>query len=168
MGLAKILVVEDEGIVATDIETSLIELGYIVPAITDSGERAIRKTEELRPDLVLMDVMLIGNMDGIEAGEYIRTHFNIPVVYLTAYLDRTILQRAKLTEPFGYILKPFDSRELEPTIEIALYRHQLEVAMRRVLEKEEELKELKSCFTSMISHKFRSQLSSISANTQLL
>ncbi len=168
MELTKILVVEDEGIVAADIENSLLDLGYAVSAITNSGERAIEKARELLPDLVLMDVMLMGKLDGIDAGEHIRTHFDIPVVYLTAYSDRVTLQRAKLTEPFGYILKPFEARELAPAIEIALYRHQLEVAMRRVLDKEKELKDLKSCFVSTIADEFRSQLSSISASTELL
>ena len=168
MGPTKILVVEDEGIVAADIENSLLDLGYAVSAITNSGERAIEKARELLPDLVLMDIMLMGKLDGIDAGEHIRTHFDIPVVYLTAYSDRVTLQRAKLTEPFGYILKPFEARELAPTIEIALYRHQLEVAMRRVLDKEKELKTLKSCFVSTIADEFRSQLCSISASTELL
>ena len=126
----RILVVEDESIVALDIKAQLECLGYVVPAVVNSGEKAIHKTAEIRPDLVLMDIKLKGEMDGIEAAEVIRARLDIPVIYLTAYADYATLQRAKITEPYGYLLKPFEERELHSTIEMALYRHEMERKLR--------------------------------------
>ncbi|MEW6714733.1 MAG: PAS domain S-box protein [Nitrospirota bacterium] len=123
---ARIMVVEDESIVAEDIKTSLENMGYIVPAVVSTGAEAIQKASELKPDLVLMDIMLKENMNGITAAGQIRSLFNVPVIYLTAYVDDETLERAKLTEPFGYITKPFDDRELKGTIEIALYKSRME------------------------------------------
>jgi PAS domain S-box-containing protein len=122
---AKILVVEDENIVAKDIQNTLKALGYTVTAVVASGEEAIQKAGETQPDLVLMDIMLKGYQDGVEAARQIFARFNIPVVYLTAYTDETTLQRAKITEPYGYILKPFEERELHIAIEMAIYKHKM-------------------------------------------
>ena len=119
---AKILVVEDEFIVARDIQSMLESLGYC-SALAVSAEEAVRKAGELRPDLILMDIVLKGHADGITAADRIRTELDIPVIYLTAYADETTLHRAKLTEPSGYIVKPFDEREIQIAIELALYRH---------------------------------------------
>ena len=126
MSQVRILVVEDESVVAKDIQWSLKSLGYSICAWASSGEEALEKVEALKPDLVLMDIVLKGSVDGVEAAERIRTTFDIPVVYLTAYADEHTLQRAKVTEPFGYILKPFEERELHTTIEVALYKHKME------------------------------------------
>ena len=126
MSEKKILIVEDEIITAKDIKESLQDMGYTVIAVVSSGEEAIKKINEDNPDLVLMDIMLQGEMDGIETAKQIRSHFNIPVVYLTAYSDKEILERAKITEPFGYIIKPFNERELNTNIEIAIYKHDME------------------------------------------
>lgn len=123
---AKILVVEDESIVAEDIKTSLEKMGYTVPAVCSTGAEAIQKASDLKPDLVLMDIMLKEKMNGIAAAGQIRSLFNVPVIYLTAYVDDDTLERAKLTEPFGYITKPFDDRELKGAIEIALYKSGME------------------------------------------
>lgn len=123
---SKILIVEDESIVALNIKNRLEGLGYAVVATISSGESAIEAAAKNRPDLVLMDIKLKGKIDGIEAAGQIRSRFQIPVVYLTAYTDNETLNRAKLTEPYGYILKPFESRDLCTTIEIALYKHQME------------------------------------------
>jgi PAS domain S-box-containing protein len=125
-----ILLVEDENIVALELADTLQNLGYSVSAIASSGEQAITSAEETHPDLVLMDIRLKGHIDGIEAAEQIRARLDIPVVYLTAYADDTTLGRAKLTEPFGYLLKPFEQRELHSTIEIALYRHRMQKELR--------------------------------------
>jgi PAS domain S-box-containing protein len=127
---AKVLIVEDEGIVAFDIQSRLERLGYSVVGNISSGEEAIATVVETSPDLVLMDIKLEGNIDGIEAAAQIRDHFQIPIVYLTAYTDDETLNRAKLTEPYGYILKPFESRDLGATIEVALYKHQMERKLR--------------------------------------
>jgi CheY-like chemotaxis protein len=133
MARAQVLVVEDEGIVARDLQNSLTRLGYAVPAIASSGEESLQRVEATPPDVVMMDIKLKGMMDGIEAAEQIRARFNIPVIYLTAYADETTLQRAKVTEPFGYILKPFEERELHTIIEITLYRHRMEMERERLL-----------------------------------
>jgi len=130
MEKAKILVVEDEAIVAMDIRNRLLNLGHTVPAFTVTGSDALDKTAELHPDLVLMDIQLGGGMDGVETAAHIHRRFHVPVVYLTANSDENTLQRAKLTEPFGYILKPFSERELETTIEMALHRHRGEVKLK--------------------------------------
>lgn len=126
----KILVVEDEKIVAMDIKHRLITLGYSVPAVVTSGEESIEKTAEIQPDLVLMDIVLKEKMNGTEAAQQIRDSFDIPVVYLTAYANEKTLGRAKLTEPFGYILKPFEDRELHSTIEVALHKHKMEMKLK--------------------------------------
>ena len=128
--MSKILIVEDEGIVAKDIQNILKTLGYTVVGISSSSEDAIKKTDEMRPDLVLMDIVLDGNADGIETAKQIRNRFNIPIIYLTAFADEKTLQRAKITEPYGYILKPFQERELQITIEMGLYKHRIEKKLK--------------------------------------
>lgn len=134
MSNPKILVVEDEGIVAIDIQICLESLGYTVTAIADTGELAIKKAKETYPDLVLMDIRLKGKMDGIEAARKITEDLDIPIIYLTAYADRTTLERAKITGPFGYILKPFEERELHTAIEIAFYKYQMEKQLKQNVE----------------------------------
>jgi PAS domain S-box-containing protein len=130
MSEAKIMIVEDEAITGMDIRRSLTEMGYSVCAIATTGELAIRKAGELHPDLILMDIMLAGKMSGIEAAEKILQEYRIPVVYLTAYSDDKFLSRAKVTEPFGYILKPFRELELKTTIEMALYKYAMDETLR--------------------------------------
>ena len=127
----RILVVEDEGIISLDIQNMLKRLGYDVPTTASSGEEAIKKTEQIKPDLVLMDIVLKGETDGVEAAEQIRKRFDIPVIYLTAHADNEILERAKITEPFGYILKPIEEKELYTNIEIAFYKHKIESRLKK-------------------------------------
>lgn len=126
MSSPQILIVEDEGIVAADIEERLIHLGYEVTATVSSGEEAIQKIPLLTPDLVLMDIILQGEKDGIETATEIRERFEIPVVFLTAHADEGTLKRAKVAEPFAYILKPFEEKELQTAVEMALYKHKME------------------------------------------
>ncbi len=126
----QILIVEDEVIVAKNIQNRLEGLGYSVPAIISSGEEAIEKTKEIQPDLVLMDVKLEGKMDGVVAADQIRKQFNIPIIYLTAYGDVQTLDRIKLTEPYGCIIKPFDLNDLQRNIEIALHKNKMEKKLR--------------------------------------
>jgi len=119
-----IFIVEDESIVAKDIQNSLTKLGYNVVGSANNGKDAIEKITELRPDLVLMDIMIKGSITGIEVSEKIKEKMNIPVIFLTAYADEGTLSRAKITEPYGYILKPFKEIDLHSTIEMAVYKHQ--------------------------------------------
>ncbi|MBN1938525.1 MAG: response regulator [Candidatus Aminicenantes bacterium] len=126
----QILIVEDESLVAKDIVNMVRGLGYSVPAVVSTGEEAIVIAEKTRPDIILMDIVLKGRIDGIEAAQHIWENFSLPVVYLTAYADEATLQRAKVTEPFGYILKPFDERELQTTIEMAFFKAQMEKKLR--------------------------------------
>lgn len=127
---ARILVVEDDHIIATIIRKNLNRLGFSVSDVVASGEEAIRKAEDQHLDLVLMDIQLKGDMDGVEAAEQIRTRFDIPVVYLTAHDDAETLKRAKVTEPFGYILKPLERGDLRIAIEIALHKHEMEKRLK--------------------------------------
>ena len=127
----QIMIVEDESIVAEDMKAMLEGFGYNVPTVAFSGEEAVKKAFDTHPDLVLMDIVLNGQMSGVEAVERIRSRCNIPVVYVTAYADEKTVRRAKATEPYGYILKPFDARELQTAIEIALYKHQMEKTAAR-------------------------------------
>ncbi len=150
MNKTTVLIVEDEAIVAADLAGKLGQLGYEVVGTAASGEEAVEMACRLRPDVVLMDIRLRGSMDGIEAAEAIRGRHDVPVIYLTAHSDAATLERAKLTGPFGYILKPFEERELSTTIEMALYKHQSDRQLRkshdelemRIEERTRELKEL--------------------------
>jgi len=126
MNIANILVVEDEAIVAANIEMRLQSLGYSVPAIVDSGADALTVIDTVHPDLVLMDIRIAGPIDGVVTAEIIRARYAIPVIYLTAYTDAETLQRARRTEPYGYIHKPFEVGELRTAIELALYKHSIE------------------------------------------
>jgi two-component system, response regulator PdtaR len=123
---ARILVVEDEAIVAADIQDRLKSLGYDVIGPFDNGREAVEKTIELRPDVVLMDIMLKGDMMGTEAAEQIRREAGIPVIYLTANSNDSIFMKARETEPFGFILKPFEEPALRANIEIAIYKRRME------------------------------------------
>jgi hypothetical protein len=124
--VASILVAEDEAIVAMDIKTRLERFGYEVKVVVASGEDAICQAEALRPDLVLMDIMLQGSIDGITAAEWISQNLSVPVVFLTAYAEAMMIKRAKALGPYGYLLKPFDERQLHIGIEMALEKHRQE------------------------------------------
>ena len=175
MNPIKILVVEDEVIVAEDIGFRLKKLGYIVIATVASGEEAIEKIAENRPDLVLMDIVLKGDMDGVTAAEKIRNRVDIPTVFLTAYADDQTLQRAKLTNPFGYIIKPFQQNDLRVAIEIALHRHEIETKMQETLKASEAAKESveekshrQNQYISMAAHELRNPLNAILISAELL
>lgn len=127
----KILVVEDESIVAKDIQATLIRLGYDVPAVASSAQVAFTKLEEIKPDLVFLDIRLKGDLDGIHISEHIKKTYDIPVIFLTSYVDKSTLDRAKVTEPYGYLVKPFNENDLRTTIETALYKFQKDQAVRQ-------------------------------------
>jgi diguanylate cyclase (GGDEF)-like protein/PAS domain S-box-containing protein len=157
MTKARILIVEDEQIVAMDIQNTLESNGFIVVGQTDNGEDAILRTMELKPDLILMDINLKGELDGIESAIQIRAQFDLPVIFLTAYGNPTIVERARLAEPFGYIFKPFEERELISNIQMALYKHEMERKVR-----ESEIK-----FRALIEHG-RDNISLLSTDGKLL
>ncbi len=175
MNPTKVLVVEDEVIVAQDIAGRLKKLGYIVTATVASGEEAIEKAAENRPDIVLMDIVLKGEMDGVAAAQQIRTKVNVPTVFLTAYADETTLERAKITNPFGYIIKPFQQQDLRVAIEIALQRHEIETKMQQALKASETAREAfeekaqrQNHYMSMAAHELRNPLTAILISAELL
>src|SRR5437867_1845936 len=129
--LARVMVVEDERIVAFNLQQRLSSLGYEVPAIAASCEEALRKAEQTRPDLILMDIRIQGDIDGVETASRLNSVYPAPIVYLTAYSEDATLERALATRPYGYLLKPFSERELHATIQMALERHRFEGALRR-------------------------------------
>lgn len=135
----RILIVEDEGLVARDMENMVMSLGYEVCGMAITGDEAVEHAARFQPDLILMDVVIKGTLDGIAAAEKIWEAFHIPIIYVTAYADELTLKRAKTTEPFGYILKPFDERELKIAIEMAFYKSRMGMKLK---EREEWLSAL--------------------------
>ena len=135
MSKNKILIVEDDVVIARDIEKILLGLGYSVGTVISTGKRIFPKIEKEKPDLVLMDIMFQGHVRGIELARKVRERLDIPVVYLTAHSDHSIVKKAKITEPFGYILKPVGEKDLEITIEVALHRHNMEKTFKTRMKK---------------------------------
>ena len=136
---SKILIAEDEMLIALDIEQAVSRIGYTVIDIVPSGEEVLEAATRIRPDLVLMDIVLHGSMSGIDTAKVLYKKMGIPIVFITAYGDDETLERAKETQPFGYLLKPFDERQLAITIEVALYRDELERERNRLLREKDEL-----------------------------
>jgi len=132
MEKARILIVEDEAIIAMGLKGNLQSLGYEVTSIVNTGDKAIEKAEEDKPDLILMDIRIKGEMDGIDTAEVIRNRFGIPVIFSTAYLDQERIERAKITMPFGYVLKPIQERDLKVTLEMALYVAKADIKRKRI------------------------------------
>ena len=139
MTSARILIVEDEVFTADQEEKRLLDLGYEVVGKAETGEAAIKLAFEKKPDIVLMDIRLRGEMDGIAAADEIKKGLDTAIIYVTAYSDDDLLRRAKVTEPFGYILKPFDTQELRSNIEMALYKRGAEAEVKRALDESERL-----------------------------
>ena len=133
MNNSTILVVDDEAIIAKNLQRTLSKLGYRVPQVAFSGEDAVTKAHEIRPDLILMDISMPGDLDGIDAANIIRPQLDVPIIFVTAHADNEIIERAKISEPFGYILKPVTIRELQSNIEMALYKHQIERELKATL-----------------------------------
>jgi signal transduction histidine kinase/DNA-binding response OmpR family regulator len=146
-GKTRVLVVEDENIIASDIANSLEQMGYAVVGPEVSSHDAINAARDLKPDIVLMDVVLQDGTDGIEAAGKIRSKMNIPVIFLTAYAEEKVLERAKLTDAFGYLIKPFENNELHFTIQMALYKFSAEEELKRVTH---AMKTLSSCNNALV------------------
>ncbi len=126
----RILIVEDEGLIARDIENMVKNAGYDVCGLAQSGAQAVELAENIEPDLILMDIILQGEMDGIEAARLIRERCGLPVIYLTSHADESTLERAKQSEPLGYTLKPVEQKELTTVMEVALYKHKMELKLK--------------------------------------
>ena len=134
MSKTNVLVVEDESIVSKDIQHSLKKLGYNVVGASATGEKAVELAHSEKPDIVLMDIMLKGEMNGIDTAFQIKQELGIPVIFLTAYADESTLTRAKVTEPYGYIIKPFKEVDLHTSIEMAIYKHNKEKEVVCIIE----------------------------------
>ena len=132
---ARVLVVEDEKIIAKDIESTLKRIGHESAGSVARGEDAIMAAEREKPDMVLMDITLKGEMDGIEAAKIINDRFNIPIVYITAHQDEDTIEKTKGTNPYGYITKPLDDRDLSTAINSAMYRRDVELKLKDAEEK---------------------------------
>lgn len=158
MSKISILVVEDEAIVAKDIQNSLKKLGYNVPSVENTGENAVESAGKYKPDLVLMDIMLKGQISGIDAAEQIKRRYEIPVIYLTAYADESTLSKAKVTEPYGYIIKPFKEIDLHTSIEMALYKHG----------KEQEVKRERDLYSAIVTDKTVDDCIFVKSNSRLV
>ncbi len=141
MGKTKVLVVEDERIIGEDLRRTLLGLGYEVTNLVATGEEALESLVDNFPDVVLMDINLAGELSGIDTATRINTDFDIPVIYVTAYADKKTLEKARVSEPYGYILKPFEEKELNAAIDMALYRSKMnrllknnELLLRKVID----------------------------------
>ncbi len=158
MSKTNVLVVEDESIVAKDIQQSLTKLGYNVIGTASTGEKAVLLAEEFMPDIVLMDIMLKGGMNGIDTAAQIKEKLSIPVIFLTAYADEGTLAKAKVTEPYGYIIKPFKEIDLHTSIEMALYKHK----------KESEILKEREILYSIIENKESKDFIFVKSNSRLV
>lgn len=175
MPLIKILVVEDEFIVAADLKARLNKMGYKVVGTAASGLEAIEKVWRESPDIVLMDIVLKGDMDGIAAAEAIKQGYNLPIIFLTAYADQNTFSKAKLTEPFGYVCKPFQEKNLKMAIEVAIQRHSIETQQQRdlILAQQSQYESLHQLNdqteeVSRTIHELRTPLTTILASIKLL
>jgi two-component system, LytTR family, response regulator LytT len=157
MSKINVVVVEDESIVSKDIQNSLKKIGYNVVGAAATGDAAIKLIEEFMPDIVLMDIMIKGDKTGIDVAEYLRLHYSIPVVFLTAYADNATFNKAKNTEPYGYIIKPFKEIDLQTSIEMALFKHEKNV---------EVIKE-RDLLNKMVASKENGSIYFIKANSSL-
>lgn len=158
MSKINVLVVEDESIVSKDIQHSLKKLGYNVVGAAPTGEKAIELAGSEKPDIVLMDIMLKGEMNGIEAASQIKDLYAIPVIFLTAYADESTLSKAKITEPYGYVLKPFKEIDLHTTIEMAIYKHG----------KEQEVMKERDLLFSLVENKENKDFIFVKSNSKLV
>jgi CheY-like chemotaxis protein len=156
MANPSILVVEDDGIVAKDLQSRLHMMGYPVNDIAYNGREAVEKAESGRPDIILMDIKLSGDMDGVEAAQIIRNKYSIPVIYLTAYADVKTVERAKETRPYGYLIKPIEQRELEATLRKATLLREVEMKLAQAESpKRDNLEKFEYCRENAVDQNIR-------------
>lgn len=165
---SNILIVEDELLIAETLSITLEMIGYKITDIVSSGEKALQSIEKNIPDLVLMDIVLRGDMDGIETAYLIQKSYNIPVIYLTSYSDVGTLDRAKKTSPYGYLIKPFKENELRATIEVALQKYRQEIFKSEALYLCESIQQQQSSYLSTLSHELRTPLTTIQMAARML
>jgi len=158
MGKTNVLVVEDESIVSKDIQHSLKKLGYNVVGAAATGEKALELANSEKPDIVLMDIMLKGDMTGIDTAAKIKEGLSIPIIFLTAYADESTLSKAKVTQPYGYIIKPFKEIDLHTSIEMALYKHG----------KEKEVEKERDLLFSIVENKESKEFIFVKSNSRLV
>ena len=163
-----ILIVEDELLIAKNLSHKLQKLGYQIADIVSSGADAIQRAGELKPDLILMDIVIKGDLDGIETAAIINQVFDIPIIYTTAYADDETLQRAENTGSYGYLLKPFKEREMHATIKIALSKHQEAVRMQKLIALAAAKSENRSRFISMAYHDLNTPLTTIQLSAEMM
>ncbi|MES9995646.1 response regulator [Desulfovibrio aminophilus] len=163
-----ILVVDDERVIGMALAASLARLGYSSAGLADNGEDAVRLCGEKRPDLVLMDVRLKGRMDGVEAAENINRQFHTPIIFLTAFWDEDTVTRAKSSGPYAFLVKPYEDRDLQTAIELALYKSRMERELLRAMRAAEAANEAKTSFLATISHELRTPLNGILGMTDLM
>jgi two-component system, sensor histidine kinase len=167
MAVVDVLVVDDERVVALDICNTLSRLGYNVAGVVSSGEEALELAQRMHPHIVLMDIWLQGSMDGVQAAAELRKRHGVPVIFLTSFSDEDTLQRAKTSEAFGYLIKPFEERELHSTIELALYKHRAEKSLIEAKRSAERDNLIKSMFLANMSHEIRTPMNGIIGMAEL-
>lgn len=168
MNTHKILIVEDELIAAESLKIDLEKLGYEVMGIVTSGEKAINKVRQTNPDLILMDIMIKGEIDGIVTAEKIREKYHIPIIYLTAYADKNTVKRAESTQAYGYLVKPYKLIDISTTIQMAIAKYQEDIKLQEDLEQQKRLNTLKTHALATASHDLRNPLTNILGYTELL
>jgi len=166
--IINILIVEDELLIAKNLSKKLERLGYQIADIVSSGVDAIQRASEIKPDLILMDIVIKGEIDGIETAARINQELDIPIIYTTAYADDETLQRAENTGSYGYLLKPFKERELHATIKIVLSKHQEAVRLQKIIALAAAKSENRSRFVSMAYHDLNTPLTTIQLSAEML
>lgn len=164
----KVLIVEDGAVVGENLKEGLLEYGYEVIGVCLTGEQAVEKVKEVKPDIILMDIMLGKGIDGVEAAKRIHNMMDVPVIYLTAYGTEKILERAKLTGPYGFINKPVRIDIVHSAIETALHKHEMEQKLQKAKEAAEEASRAKNRFIADMSYEIRNPLTVIGGYTDLL
>ena len=168
MSQKKILITEDEVIIADDLKYLLEKYGYEVPAIAVNGQQAIEFAKQYQPDLILMDIVLSKGIDGIETASELKKIMDVPIIFITAYTDDYVFKKAITADPYGYLIKPYNERELTIIIEMAFYRQEMMQKLNQTMTELKELNNMKDKFFSVIAHDLRSPMTAFFSGTQIL